>query len=333
MLLRKFRCFSATVVVCAVLFAAGCSNTIALKFTPADSTTYKVAMEYQKSVEWMGQASDKPAAFQGGRTGNNLQITFTQDILSVSDNGDAVARITFKDLKYRKEVRNIVNLDFDSSRPADANNPLNKLIGQSYFIEITTDGQVLNVINTSDAQAAVRGSSPEHLTALNLLNENFIKERHTIPALPQPGQSHISVGQKWRNIKDYSFDMMGDKHYERVYTLEKINEPVLAGFMQLFRDDNRDHKIAVAGMEAYPSAEQAKQEHMEEGTSPISPLFDNIQSYTGELRLDLTAGQVQKYYEKLLTEWVIADPRLSEGGQPAALKMGATRTFSLERID
>ncbi len=333
MLLRKFYSLSTGIVICTLLLTTGCTHTIALKFAPTDSTTYRVAMEYQKSIEWMGPATDKPAAFQDGRTGNRLQITFTQDILSVNSEGNAVARITFKELKYRKEIRNIASLDFDSSRAADANSPLNALIGQSYFIEITPEGQVSKVIDTSDAQEAVRGSSPVHLTALNLLSENFIKERHTIPALPQAFTKQIRVGEKWSNIKNFSFDIMGEKYYERVYTLEKIHYPVLAAFMRILRNDKRDNDIAVAGMEAYPSTEQAKQQHREEGTSPVSSLFDNIQSYTGELRFDLTAGEVDKYYEKLLTEWVIADPSPSESNQPAALKMGATRTYSLERTD
>lgn len=333
MLLKRFSSFSAVIAICILHITTGCTYTMALKFKPMDSTTYRIAMGYEKSIEWMGSASDKPAAFQDGRTGNNLQITFTQDILSVNSQGNAVARITFKDLKYFREVRNVVDLDFDSSRAADANNPLYGLIGQSYFIELTPQGQVSKVIDTSDAQSAVQGSSPDNLTALNLLSENLIKERHTISALPEADRDKVKVGDKWSNIKEFSFDIMGEKYYERVYTFEKVNQPAFAAFTKMLRNDNSDHKIAVVGMEAYPSTEQAKQHHLKEQTSPVSSLFDNIQSYTGELRLDLTVGQVQRYYEKLLSEWVIAEPTQSTGEQPAALKMGATRSYSIQRID
>ena len=86
-------------------------------------------------------------------------------------------------------------------------------------------------------------------------------------------------------------------------------------------------------MEAYPSVESAKEMHKEQRTSPISNMFDNIETYTGTLRLDLNEGKVTEYSEKLQTELVIVDPNPEEGKVPSALKMKATRIYSMEKID
>lgn len=62
-------------------------------------------------------------------------------------------------------------------------------------------------------------------------------------------------------------------------------------------------------------------------------MFDNIETYTGTLQLDLNEGKVTEYNEKLQTEWVIVDPTPEEGKIPSALKMKATRIYSMEKID
>ncbi len=136
----------------------GPSIRLALKFSPADSTTYRVALENDKSVQWEGGAS-KPEGFQGGHTGNKMEITFAQQIQRVDDQGNATARITIKALKYLVTIKNNVTLDFDSSRQEDRSNPLSQLIGQSYTIEITPSGEVSKVPDTGDALAAVKGDS------------------------------------------------------------------------------------------------------------------------------------------------------------------------------
>ena len=95
--------------------------------------------------------------------------------------------------------------------------------------------------------------------------------------------------------------------------------------------DNR--RIAIAQMEAVPSAERAKELHEEQSASFFANMSDNTETYTGELKLDLTNGKIEEYSEKLITEWLIVDPNPKEGQQPAALKMGAVRSYSIEKID
>ncbi|KPK34833.1 MAG: hypothetical protein AMJ65_17895 [Phycisphaerae bacterium SG8_4] len=299
----------------------GPSINLELKFVEADSTTYRVALENDKSVQWEGGAS-KPPGFEGGHTGNKMEITFTQQIQSVDDQGNATARITIKALKYMVTIKNNVTMDFDSSRQEDRSSPLSKLIGQSYTIEITPSGLVSKVSDTNDALAAVKGDSAANNVAVRLLSADAIKEQHTIPSLPAAGKSQTREGDNWSSLKRVSFDLMGAKSYEKVYTLKEITDV-----------DNR--RLAVAEMEAVASAEDAKQLHRQQAATagPLSAMSDSTEEYTGRLELDVTEGKVQECHEKLLVEWFIVNPNPKADEPPAALRMAARRLYSIERVD
>jgi len=295
---------------------------LALKFTPGETTTYKLTTQVQKSVLWEGPLPDKPDAFKGGHTGNKIEMAFAQQIKSVGDNGSAAAEITIKGLKYFARVKDNVVLDFDSSREKDRNNPLSNLIGQSYTIEITPWGQVSKVIDISRAQAAVKGGTSAHRVARALLLAGVIKERHTIPALPPGNKSELKKGDNWSSIKSFDFTLMGSKSYEKIYKLKGIKD---AGNKQL----------ALVEMYAIPSSEGAKELHKEKGGGFFSKLFDNTEEYTGELKLDLSAGKVENCIEKLKSEWLAVDPApvQNDKKEPAALRMTALRLYQIERID
>jgi hypothetical protein len=293
---------------------------LALKFAVDDLTTYKVIIEMQKSVKWEGPLPDKPFAFKGGSTGNRVEMTFTQRIQGIDDKGNAVAQIAVKELKYLGKVKDNVVLDFDSSREKDANNPLFKLVGQSYTIEVSPAGQVLRVIDVSGAQAAVGGSSSSNKTASALLSTDVIKERHTIPGLPAADKNQLHAGDNWSSVKAFSFDMMGSKSYEKIYTLKDVKQV-----------NNR--QIAVAEMKAVPSSAMAEELHKDQASGAFTKMFDNTEAYSGQLKLDLTTGKVQEYFEKLRTEWIMVDPKPEPNKEPAALKMAATRLYSIEKID
>jgi len=288
---------------------------LALKLTPGDSTTYRVALETGKSVEWEGQAP-RPKDFQGGHTSNEMEMTFSQQIESAKDQGNAVARITIKGLKYTTTIKDKVVLDFDSSRESDENHALNALIGQSYTIEITPSGGVLRVMDTNDALAAASGDK----TAVALLSDEAIKQRHSIPALPPSDENRLRPGEDWNNFESVSFDMMGAKSFERIYTLDRI-------------EDEAGRRTALVEMEAFPSVEKAKDSRKDQAAGVFSNMFDNKAEYAGELKLDLTEGKVAEYREKLVVQWFIVDPNPKEDELPAALKMAATRSFSLEQMN
>ena len=293
---------------------------LALKFAPQDSTTYRVVVEADRSVVWEGPLPEKPTGFKGGHTGNRIETTFAQRIQSADDKGNAIAEIKIEALKYLAKVRDDAVLDFDSSREKDKDNPLAKLIGQSYTIQISPAGQVLQVVDANQARAAVEGSSSAHQTASALFSAEAIKQRHTIPALPPGEKNRLSPGESWSSTATFPFDMMGSKSYEKIYTLKEIK-------------DADDRQFAVADMNAVPSSEMAQELHKEQTTNPLEKMFDTNENYSGQLKLDLTAGKVEKCLEELRIEWVIVDPQAKDDKEPAALRMSAMRLYSIEKID
>jgi hypothetical protein len=329
-------------VVCSLLLAAGCAPlgektakpgpglqipkaatpetvTLALKFTPRDSTIYKVTTQKEKSVKL--ESSQPIPGFKGGHNLNRVEIIFTQQIQSTDDQGNAIAKITIEGLKYLAKTKDNLVLDFDSSREQNQNNPLAGLIGQSYTIEISPAGEVIEIIDVSQAQAAVRGGSLAHKTASELLELDAIKQRHEIMALPAADKKQSRTGDNWSRIMNFTFGMMGSKSYEKIYTLKEIK-------------DTDNHRIAVLEMGAIPTAETMELLDKNQATNSFREMFDNIETYTGQLKLDLTAGKIEKYTEELETEWIIVDPEAKqEDKEPAALRMTAVRFYSLEKLD
>ena len=329
-------------IVCSLLLAAGCAPAgketakpeakvekqipkaktgktfpIALKFAPGDSTTYRVTTEAERSIKWEGSVPDEPA-FKGGRNYDRREMTFAQEIQSVDDKGNAVAKITIKELKYSSIVKDSSVFEFDSSKPKDPNHPLARLIGQSYIIKIAPKGEVIEVIDTKEAEAAARKGSVPLGTALKMLDKDTIKERHETLLLPDTDKNQLNIGDKWSTTKTFSFGMMGSESYEKIYTLNNIKN-----------QDNR--QIAITEMNAIPASETPKEQ-----AAKFSKRSDKTKTYTGELELDLTAGKVKKYLEKLQQEWTTAFPSTGQQTvqeEPVVLTMSATRSYSIEKID
>ncbi len=323
---RIFVC-SAAVVVLSLLLVAGCGPgarggaTFALKFAPGDSADYKLIAESEDSVAFEGPIAKGPG-FKGGCNLTKIEMTFSQQIQSVDDNGNAVAEITVRDLKYLSTRDEEHVLDFDSARKKDRDNPLAKLIGQSYTIEIAPDGQVRRVIDTKRASAVVEGSQPANRVASRLLTPDVIKKFHGTLVLPQPDMRRLRQGQSWSSVDVFDFRMLGTRSYEKIYTVEEIR-----------KQDGR--QIAVVRMNAVPSLGQAEDQRTERVMRAFSDMFDTTQTYTGQLELDLSSGKVQKYSEELQSQWLVVDPQAEQKGstEPDAVKMGVVRSYSLERID
>ena len=125
MMQNKVLGLAANIVLCTLLLMAGCSKhaeepaqtkiepektilaevefeeqeptvTLAQKYTPGDSTTYKVTTEADNSLIWESADPNKPKGFTGGHTGRKSEITFTQQIQSIDDKGNAIAVPTYR---------------------------------------------------------------------------------------------------------------------------------------------------------------------------------------------------------------------------------------------
>jgi hypothetical protein len=323
-MLNKISIALLTAVICLLLPAAGCSRSayLALKFTAGDSTIYKVTTETEDSVKFEGSLLDDPILknkpYQ--RNYSRTEITFAQQIQNTDDKGNAVTNITIQGLKCLSIYQNNPMLDFDSSEEKDKSNPLAKLIGQSYTIKIAPTGQVVSVVDTNEARAAVGDNPQAAQRTLMLLSEDEIKKRHSISALPDTKRNTIQIGDKWSRLSTFSFRQMGPKAYERIYTLKKIKNV-----------NNR--QLAIVEMNAVPSSEAARLLHQEQAMNIISNLFDNVETYTGRLWFDLTTGRIEKYLETLQTEWIMANPNPKKDEEPGVIRMKAMRFYGIEKIE
>ena len=324
---RKIFVCSVTIVVLSLLLVAGCGpgagdvTTFALKFTPGDSANYKLIMENEDSVAFEGSIAES-SRFKSGGNCTKTEMTFNRQIQSVDNNSNAVVKITVRDLKYSSVRDGNTLLDFDSAKEKDRDNPFAKLIGQSYTIEIAPDGQVKRVIDTEQALAAVRGSEPANKAASRLLTPDTIEKIHGTLVLPEAGKGRLQPGQSWSNVKAFDYRMLGSGSYEKIYTVKEIKK-------------QGDQRIAVVQMNAVPSSADANDLRKERATRAFSDMFDTTQTYTGRLELDLNSGKVQKYSEKLQSQWLMVDPEAEQKGdeEPSAVKMGVVRSYSLERAD
>jgi len=321
------------VLVFAMLVVAGCQTQraetgkaepsgpaveLALKFVPEQAATYRLTTESWKSVEWKGAASAKPPKFTDGRTGSHVELTFEQRVEQVQDDGNAVLGITIRRVKDVIESVNKVVLDFDSARPADSDNPLAALVGKSYRVKMSSQGQVLEISNVEPVRQALQGNLPGHRVAARLLSDEEIRNRHEIVALSALKDRQVHPGQTWSSIRTFSFDDLGAKTYERVYTLKQVQQD--------------KGQVAVVEMKAIPSAALAEELHKRQTTNPFVSMSDNTDSYEGRLVLDLDRGQVREYVEQMQNEWVIADPVAVQAGRPAAITMAARRLHRLEQV-
>jgi hypothetical protein len=316
---------AAIAAICAILITTlGCNNVTsqpqkpALKFSPADQITYKVTTDRENGVTWQGPPENKPEKFIGGHSGNKIEMTFTRQIQNVNKKGDAIIKITIKELKYLSKLRDKIVLDFDSSRQQDKDSLLNKLIGQSYIIELKASGAVSKVIDANDARAAVAGNSIGNARAAQLLSFAAIAEQHSIPS--PVNKKKLIKGEKWNNIKTFSFGKMGSKSFERIYEIIQVSEI-----------DGR--QIAIAQMNAVPSTAKAKELYKEDSAG-LSAMFDNTDTYTGVLSFDLTSGQIEKYNEEFRSVWTAVDPLATkQEKEPDRFQMSATRIYKIERIN
>jgi len=308
-------------VVCLLVMVAGCGQTatLALRFNPQDLTTYNITTEAEDSIEYEGSLS-KNTALEDKCNLNRLEMTFSQQIQSIDDKGNALVNITIEGLKCLIIYQNNSVLNFDSSRENDSNNPLKRLVGQSYTIQIAPTGQVVRVVDANEARIRLRPSSlPSSQGALMLLSDDAIKKRHTVQALPATDRNKLHIGSNWSNINTFSFRQMGLKSYQRIYTLKKIK-------------NINNRQLAIIEMNAIPTSEMAQELHEEQAMGLFSNMFDNIETYTGQLWFDLTTGRIEKYLEELQTEWVMADPNPKNDEEVGVIRMRAVRSHNLEKV-
>jgi hypothetical protein len=294
--------------------------TLSLKFTAGDVGTYKLITDAERTVKWEG-AVPSDSGFKGGSRQSKLEMTYTQEILSVDGQGNATAKITVDGLKYLVKVKDTTEVDFDSAQVKDPEDEFAKMLGHSFTIEIAPTGEVTKVIDAEDIRTSVRRARRVPRRALAFLRPEPIMRRHTIPSLPPAGEKQLRTGETYSEIKNFSFGLMGTKSYEKIYTVKDVEEV-----------DGR--QVAVVEMNAIPTAETAQELYKEETTPDFSEEFDNKATYNGRLKMDLTAGKIEECFEEMRSSWMVAVPSEKQpDAAPAVLTMGESRLYSLKKID
>jgi len=301
--------------VCFLVLISGCAEqTVSVVPAPArlETATYHLMTSSQRSLKFKGSQADK-RGLKGGRTGHRIEIDFAQQIQKLDDKGGAVAKITIEKLRYNSYVKDSPAIDFYGTE-AEAQSPLAKLIGQSYTIEIDPNGQVTRLVDAAQARAAVEGSSPAHQVAARLLEPDMIKHLHSL-ALPPGPIERLKVGDSWSSTKSFSCGMLGERSYERTYTVKEISE--IEG-----------RRFVVAQMRGTVASETGRQ-------GQFSDIPTQAESYTGVMELDLAGGSVNRYIERLEAQWLVVDEQsgIEDVNEPDSFTMGMTRVYSLTRTD
>lgn len=292
---------------------------IALKPVVGDQATYKIATKARRATKWQGPVPDK-SVFEENFNEERVEMVITQRIQSVDTNGIAVAQITIDGVKCNYLDKSATSVDFDSSRPSDANNPIMKLVGQTYLIEFGPWNNIYAVDNLPPAMMTMKDGTPSGQAGFSILLPEAIMERHGIMQLPEPGQKIFKPGDKWNRIKTLAFGKMGIKSYEKIYTLKEVRDA-----------DGR--KIAVIDMSTIPSSEVEPKYRAQQAEINVPKTFDTNDSYTGSGEFDLTTGRIENYHEDFEASWVVALPtKQGDTGEPVVLKMSAARAYSIERV-
>ena len=290
----------------------------ALKFAKGQSENYRLQTLAQRKVSVNGSLPENTDSFQGGQTTDKIDMVFNQQVQSVDAAGNAIEKITIKQLKYYAEIRNKAELDFDSTKDKEPNNALFALIGKSYTIEMTPSGKVSKIIDINALRAAIKDKPSYSAVAGRLVSDKTIEKNHSIP-LPDANDSMLSNGGKWSNITSFDFGLMGVKSYQKTYTLKKIEK-------------NGQVITAIADMNGIPSVAGTKEEY-EEGAGPVNlPMSDVRLTYAGQMVFDASEGVLTKYDEDLKNEWLMVLPVTGETGTPLSLSMTAIQSYKIEKI-
>jgi hypothetical protein len=301
-------------VISCVLFFCGC----------AQQDSYRITTHAQRRIKWEGPVP-KQADFDESHNYNDeqLEMVVTNLLKKTDPKGGRTEQVTINSLKCVSVIKGLITVDFDSSRKSDANNPLAKLVGKSYTIESAPDNSVTSISGLDELRSLITGRTRTDQAALSILSPDAVKERHSMLLLPQEGIGKYKPGDHWSKIKTISFDQMGIKSYEKIYTLEDFR-----------REAGR--RIAVINMGAIPSSEVEPQFRNQQARTNFPKIFDTNETFTGEGRVDLKTGRLNSYREDLRTSWVTALPSGTRGqadaNEPVVLRMTAIRSYSLEKI-
>lgn len=308
---RKSLICSVTLLSALIVLFAGCgpqASDMSLKFSEP-VTTYKSVTEVIQDYKFEQPSIDKVKEEQNKSV---FTITFDQAIKTVKEDGSADAVITIKAISVYMKDRDGVKMDFDSSREKDKTQPLNKMIGQSYTINISPDGNA-TVIDTSDIKKAVHGGLSASVADKILSDEQIIK-RHSI-ALPEKDTAMLSKGATFSKIAPAPPRTLDPKSFEKTYTLDSIDTS----------------GIATVKMSALPSDKPVEGLDPQGSFGFMAKMFDTKETWQGQMTFDTNTGQAISTSEKFRADYIATDTK-NTTGKADTLNMGLTYAVSLEKL-
>jgi hypothetical protein len=308
---------SLMVAVFGVSLLSGCapSAKIALTFAPQQTARYESTSKMIKDVEF-----DQPTLKKNKKDQTNtvIAVKFDQTVAEVQPDGTAMADIVIRAVQFKQINKNEVRLDFDSTNEKNKNEPLAKLVGQSYRIAMDPNG-VVKVIDAAKARAAVSGSDEQKKIAQKILSDESIVERHQLP-LPKAGQNMISAGKSWTRVVPSPPGLLAPKIFEKVYTVSAV-----------------DKDKAVVTMSAKENLKQKVEGPKNAGNLGfLAKLFDNQDEYTGKIVLNMPSGTLEEYEETLVSSYTAQDKPTDTAKQntaPDTLIMRLTYGISIKKVN
>ena len=295
---------------------------LSLNHKSGTKTCYRVTTEIVVAIEGIETAvQDDTSTALFPKVSESSEVVFTQEILGPTpeDTNSAIALITIDQVRYKRASTRQPNLAFDSREPADYNSPFAGLIGQAYTIEINPLGYVPGVFNLRPVRLAVRGPTPVHAAALNLVSPPSLFSRHGYFNLPGPDVGSLAVGDNWRGVQQFTLKVpgtnigLGTHRFDKIYHLESVEQRPVGS-------------VAVAVFVG-----SFKPRRTPDGRLVEDPFLSCSYSGGGEFNLD--AGRVESYLEKLEMRMPLVGTESSsiEGSEGRVII--ATRYCSVQRLD
>lgn len=313
---RRTSLLLASVSLGLMILVSGCGSSadLSLQFTPDTSSAYEVTTEVTKDFKFEQPTLDK---LREEQTKTLIRVGMTQKITAVDDKGVASADVTIDSLSVYMTNKNEVKLSYDSAKPEDKANPLAKLIGQRYTVQIAPEGKVV-AFNSDAARKAVTAGFEARL-AERIVSEEGIRERHEIPALWGAGKGGAKT---WTQVVPSPPGLLAPKSYQKTYTMTGV-------------ETKNGQKVAVVTMNAKESAEPVEgQKTSAAGMGMFAKMFDSEDVYTGKLLLDMNSGEVIEYDETLVSTYLANEmpENAAPDKGPDTLTMRFTNRVSMKKL-
>jgi len=286
--------------------------TFSLALTPGTKSRYQAITE----TTWTLEGPVPPTASESS------ELVFSQEILApnTEDPHAAVALVTIEQATYARKLPGQADLSCNSRDMTHPDNPFAQLIGKTYAIEISPLGYASGVFNLSAARQAVRGSTPAHDAALDLLSPARIFARHGSFSLPGADLGPVAPGGRWRGAQQFTLkaplpgrERLGTRRFDKIYRLERAAR----------RTDGTVAVVTFAG-----TLRPSRREGASQSDDPILSY-----AYTGGGEFNVGAGRVEAYADFLEARLSLAQNSLppTTGAHGSVVLM--KRHFQMQRLD